>query len=209
MSRHSSLTGILLLWSMALFAQPAINSEQSNKQDPSSQNPFFTDFTCVAKKAGSVAMHWKADNINQGDYFIVERSRDGNQFETLSAQMISDTADSYYLIDDSPFNGTGFYRIKWLGKSGSYIYSKAQQVSFSSNLDFRFYPNPADKLLIIRTDHRIDVQIMDATGATRITGEFQPGLQIVNLSALQRGNYVLKVADKDSNTVISEQLVKN
>ena len=77
------------------------------------------------------------------------------------------------------------------------------------DVDFKFYPNPTDKLLIIRTGHAIDVQILDASGASRLTRQIQAGIQIINVSSLEKGNYVLKVADRESNRVVSEQLVKN
>ena len=75
--------------------------------------------------------------------------------------------------------------------------------------DFRFYPNPVDKLLIIRSSHPLSVQVMDAYGITWFTQEVEAGMQIVNVSVLQKGNYILKAKDKSTNAVISEQLVKN
>jgi Secretion system C-terminal sorting domain len=210
MSRYSSLTGIAILWSLVSLAQQGPDTGNlQQRSNPLQRNPLFTDFTCAVRNSNAVVMEWKADYLNEGDYFIVERSRDGSQFETLSAQLIVDTLGSYRLNDNSPFNGTDFYRIKWLGKSGEFIYSKSLQVSFSADVDFKFYPNPADKLLIIRTGHIIEVDIMDAFGTIRINKQLQPGLQIINLSSLERGSYVLKMTDKESNRVVSEQLVKN
>ena len=75
--------------------------------------------------------------------------------------------------------------------------------------EFRFYPNPVDKLLIIRSPHPLSVQVMDGYGAIWFTQEVDAGMQIINVSVLQKGNYILKATDKSTNTVISEQLVKN
>jgi len=53
------------------------------------------------------------------------------------------------------------------------------------------------------------VQILDQSGKVMINKQLQPGLQVINVAALERGNYWLKIADKDSNRVSSEPLVKN
>jgi hypothetical protein len=50
---------------------------------------------------------------------------------------------------------------------------------------------------------------MDAYGVIKFIQDVDAGMQIVNVSALQKGNYILKATDKATNTVISEQLVKN
>jgi hypothetical protein len=77
------------------------------------------------------------------------------------------------------------------------------------SIDLKFYPNPADKLLIVRTSHAIDVQVLDAVGTVRLQKQLQPGLQVINIAFLEKGTYVLNIADKESNKVISEQLLKN
>ncbi|MBS1597086.1 MAG: T9SS type A sorting domain-containing protein [Bacteroidetes bacterium] len=183
-----------------------IDRDDSDQKDRAS---FFADFSCAIKNANNVELLWKIANSIDGDYFIVERSVDGSRYETVSALKITDTSTGYGATDNSPMNGTDFYRIKYIGKSGRIIYSKIMQVTLSADVDFKFYPNPVDKLLIIRTSHNIDIQILDPLGTTRLSKQLQPGLQVVNISALEKGSYVLKIADKESNKVVSEQLLKN
>jgi hypothetical protein len=50
---------------------------------------------------------------------------------------------------------------------------------------------------------------VDAYGIVFFGQDVQAGMQIVNVSALQKGNYILKATDKATNTVISQQLIKN
>jgi hypothetical protein len=96
-----------------------------------------------------------------------------------------------------------------MGQGGRVLYSKTLQLSLSGDIDFKFYPNPVDKLFIIRTEHIIDIQVVDANGATRLSKRLQPGIQVVNISSLERGVYILRVADKESNRIVSNQLLKN
>ena len=83
------------------------------------------------------------------------------------------------------------------------------ELRLSGDVDFKFYPNPVDKLLIVRTEHTVDIQILDPSGTVLLSKRLQSGLQVVNVSALEKGVYVLRVTDKESNRAISRQLVKN
>jgi len=79
----------------------------------------------------------------------------------------------------------------------------------SGDVDFKFYPNPVDKLFIVRTEHSVDIQILDPSGTVRLSKRLQSGIQVVNAGMLERGVYILRVTDKESNRAISRQLVKN
>jgi hypothetical protein len=83
------------------------------------------------------------------------------------------------------------------------------QLSLSGVVDFKFYPNPVDKLFIVRTEHTIDLQVIDAAGVVRVSKRLQAGIQVVNVSSLEKGVYVLRVTDKESNRAVSHQLLKN
>jgi hypothetical protein len=205
------LTLMTVLCSFACMAQQTV-ADAGLGQDDSIQKErtsFFADFSCAVKNTSNVELFWKINSTSDGDYFIVERSTDGLRFETVSALKITDTSAGYGLTDNSPVNGTDFYRIKYISKSGRIIYSKIMQVTLSADVDFKFYPNPVDKLLIIRTSHNIEIQVLDALGTLRLSKQLQPGLQVINISSLEKGSYVLKIADKESNRVVSEQLLKN
>ncbi|HVY74331.1 MAG TPA: T9SS type A sorting domain-containing protein [Puia sp.] len=176
----------------------------------SSDMPLFSYFT-VSAGAESSVLKWGV-NMNQPDeYYIVEKSSDGNRFETISA-IGSGTgrADTNFTAtDNAAGNGTVYYRIRITGKDGKSFYSKTISVLGSAVSDFRFYPNPVDKLLIIRCVHPLIIQIMDAYGTVWFTQEVNAGMQIVNVSTLQKGNYILKVTDRETNRSRSEQLIKN
>ncbi|MHA4809276.1 T9SS type A sorting domain-containing protein [Flavitalea flava] len=169
----------------------------------------FVSFSAEVKEYNKVGLQWDVDSVEEGDYFIIERATDGNQYETIGAIRKTGTSNHYELTDIAPPNGTDFYRIKYSPQGGSPIYSKAVQVSLSGNVDFKFYPNPVDKLLIIRTAHAVEIQVIDAVGNSRLNKRLNPGIQVINISFLERGRYILRVADKESNKIISNQLLKN
>ena len=169
----------------------------------------FVGVTATIREINKVWLQWDIDTAEEGDYFIVERSSDGLHYETIGAIRSTVATTHYELTDGAAPNGSDFYRIKYSTSTGSPAYSKTMQVSLSGEVDFKFYPNPVDKLFIVRTEHSIELQVMDASGAVRLSKRLQPGIQVVNVSSLERGVYVLRVTDKESNRAVSHQLIKN
>jgi hypothetical protein len=191
----------------ALMAQsPGDHTTSSSSPDANSVFGFFT----VTPQDGHAILRWSAPPVKSEDYFIVEKSSDAIHFEMLSAMDASVGLDSVYsLTDNSVGAGTISYRIRITGKDGKEKCSKTVNINSNTAADFRFYPNPVDKLLIIRSSHALNIQIIDMYGTVWFGQEVDAGMQIVNVSTLQKGNYILKATDKSTNSVISEQLVKN
>jgi hypothetical protein len=191
----------------AVMAQPA--ADHTNGISTNMAGAAFSFFT-VTPQNGHAVLRWAVPIDKSEDFFIVEKSSDAQHFEMLSAMNASVAIDSVYsLTDNSVGNGVVSYRIRITGKDGKELYSKTVNMNSVSNADFKFYPNPVDKLLIVRSSHPLSVQVTDSYGIVWFTQEVDAGMQIVNVSGLQKGNYILKATDKATNTVISEQLVKN
>jgi Secretion system C-terminal sorting domain len=179
-----------------------------NITSPESNSTF--NFFTVTPLNGQAVIRWSASPVDSEDFFIVEKSSDGLHFEVLSAMDASAGMDTVYsLTDNSGSAGAVSYRIRITGKNGKELCSKTVNMNSTSVAEFKFYPNPVDKLLIVRSSHAMNIQVEDVYGVVRFVQEVGAGMQIVNVSALQKGNYILKATDKETNTVLSEQLVKN
>lgn len=172
-------------------------------------NIAFSLFTVTAVN-GQAVLRWTVPSVKAEDFFIVEKSVDAIHFEVISAMDASNGPDSVYSVTDNAIgSGPVSYRIRITGKDGRELCSKTVSLNSVSDADFKFYPNPVDKLLIVRSTHAMSIQVMDAYGTIKFIQDVDAGMQIVNVSALQKGNYILKATDKATNTIISEQLVKN
>ncbi len=202
----------LQLWLASAFICCALLGQSANGLSPASVvevNSAFNFFT-VTPQNGYAVLRWSVPPVKSEDFFIVEKSSDALHFEMLSAMDASVGLDSVYsMVDNAVGNGTISYRIRIAGKDGKGVCSKTVNMNSFPVADFKFYPNPVDKLLIIRSSHPLDVQVVDAYGVVWFKQEVAAGMQIVNVSNLQKGNYILKATDKTSNMIISEQLVKN
>jgi len=204
---------MVLLCCLTSVAQQGDESSDSTIDQPKAErganDVTFVNFSAAVKDFNKVSIQWTVDRTEAGDYFIVERCSDGNHFETIGVLRKSVNSDHYELTDIAPPNGVDLYRVRYTTRDGRIIYSRSVQLSLSGEVDFKFYPNPVDKLLIIRSEHNMDMQIMDAGGAIRLSKRLQPGIQVINISFLEKGVYILRVADKESNRIVSNQLLKN
>jgi hypothetical protein len=174
------------------------------------QHRLIINFNAAVKESNrTVFLQWEVDSAMEGDYFVVERGSDEGHFETIGALRSTGIRGHYELTDQAPPNGLNYYRVKYTGSKDSAVYSRTMELSLSSDVDFKFYPNPVDKVFIVRTEHSLDLQILDPAGNTRVSKRLQPGLQVVSVAMLERGVYILRVTDKESNRAVSQQLVKN
>jgi hypothetical protein len=171
--------------------------------------PPFAHVTAAIREMNKVWLEWDVDSIIDGEYFVVERSPDSLHYETIGALLSENGKKHYELTDQAPPSGLDYYRIRYTGRKGETLYSKPMELKLFGDVDFKFYPNPVDKVFIVRTEHVVDIQVVDASGTVWISKRLQPGLQVVNASTLERGVYVLRVTDKESNRAVSRQLVKN
>jgi hypothetical protein len=214
MKNLSWLIFLMLICARTGHAQQASPAPSDTAMDsvagphPAGSN-LFVDFTANPGGANRVLLKWETDSAMEGDYFVIERSPDETHYETVSVVRVAAGTEHFEVMDAAAPNGSDFYRIKYIARTGAPVYSKTMQLSLSGAVDFKFYPNPVDKLFIVRTEHTIDLQVIDAAGVVRLSKRLQAGIQVVNVSSLEKGVYVLRVTDKESNRAVSHQLLKN
>lgn len=193
----------------ASVAQQANDSVITQQTHAAVGSLLFSNFSCTIKDFNKVLLQWTMDSADNNDYFVVEHGKDTSHFETVGVLKRTGASTQYDVTDNNPSSGINYYRIKCTDSAGLVFYSRVLQVRLSGNAGFKFYPNPADKLLIVEIGHLADLQIINSAGAVLINQQLQTGVQIINVSALERGEYVLRVADRESSHVVFEHLLKN
>lgn len=99
-----------------------------------------------------VDLFWETASEIDNDYFTVERSNDGINYEAIekiigagnSAQNIE-----YSTVDEKPLNGVSYYRLKQKDFNGDFTYSDIEVVNFSKADEIVIYPNPVQDVLTI------------------------------------------------------------
>jgi hypothetical protein len=158
------------------------------------------------KDNNKITLKWQASELLDESFFAVERSTNGTDFTAIGV-LKNVAKGAFEFVDDAPIKGKAFYRIKTT--SGQYYaYSMMVPATLSGDISCRFYPNPVDKALIIRSEGPLDVQIADKFGKPLISSRLPAGLKIVDVSSLEPGVYVITLFQKDSNRLVTEKLVK-
>ena len=96
-----------------------------------------------------VDLNWSTASETNSDYYTIEKTRDGYNFETVVTMDAAGNSNAllhYATKDNSPYQGISYYRLKQTDFNGAFTYSDLQMVDFNSNQAFSFeiYPNPAD-----------------------------------------------------------------
>lgn len=159
-------------------------------------------------KESRVQLSWKSA-VRSVEYYCLERSSNGLSFETMAVLKQADTGVRMEWVDEQPGRGKNVYRIRCNFSDGSLYYSRAITAVMGNNLSFRFYPNPVDNVLIVRSEQAVDLVILDGNGKTRLFKSQISGLQMLNVSGLERGVYLVRVLNKITGQLVQEKLVKN
>jgi hypothetical protein len=208
MKKFFALTSIVCLCCFVAIAQQERDSTKENISIGESDS-LFSNFSYIIKDDNKVMLQWQADSIPVDDYFVIERSEDGNNFETIGVIKKASIDNQYEVADNSSVTGYNFYRIKYAARSGRIFYTKSIQINTGRNVALKFYPNPVDKLLIVETDHPVNMQVINSLGVNKLNIQLHQGLQVIDVSTLERGTYILHITDNDRNRNILQQLVKN
>ena len=104
-------------------------------------------FLSTVRLNNGVQLNWVTNTEDQNEYFEIERSADGVDFEVLrTVNSSSETAIATYYqeLDDQPLAGINYYQIKQYAMDGSFKYSGVEMMMYEiDNERFNVFPNPA------------------------------------------------------------------
>ncbi len=165
---------------------------------------------------GSVNLVWKTATEINNDYFTIERSEDGINYEQIGTESgagNSNTTIKYNMTDDSPFEGQTYYRLKQTDYDGKFEVFPAIAVNnntASENLTIdNFGPNPFDNEVNIELSSDIMgpvlINIYNMQGSVIKTIEYQcqighNTILINDLGNLTTGTYLLKIYNDTYST---------
>lgn len=95
-------------------------------------------------------LKWSTASEINNDFFTVERSLDGLNFEYVTTEDGAGNSTmlrNYSAFDHTPYSGVSYYRLKQTDFDGTYTYSNLVEVedeAGSNEFSFDLYPNPSD-----------------------------------------------------------------
>jgi len=107
--------------------------------------------TVVAAPA-SANLQWQVLNDSATANYIVEKSADNKTFTpigNLPANKADVLFNAYAFNDETPINGTNYYRLRQIGGDSSVSYSETVAVDFQKAVDIKLYPNPAVNYVMV------------------------------------------------------------
>lgn len=171
--------------------------------------------TLEANQEGpSGLINWEISDGGTGDHFEVERSIDGNLFETVGTVAAQQTNErKAYTYRDTEAGSLNteklFYRVKHTDVNGMSLYSEILTLNMKeSTLAVQIYPNPVAEYATIQlqssSTENLSLRVYTATGRDRIIstvpggGVFEQKLYIADWPT---GVYYLEIRGKDEKIV--------
>ncbi|MEM6346736.1 MAG: S8 family serine peptidase [Bacteroidota bacterium] len=155
----------------------------------------------------TVMVSWETAMEVDNDRFILERSRDGAQFESLSELLgagTTDIAQSYQYLDNNPYQGLNYYRLWQVDRDGSKTLSEVVSVFVERGNALSVFPNPvANGQLAWQYEANesgsMKIEIIDLSG--RVLQSLQQSVDLglqhyqLDVSSLPAGTYILKATN--------------
>jgi hypothetical protein len=148
---------------------------------------------------------WTTASEINNDYFEVQKSKDGLNFETI--ETIDGAGNSnkiinYQTIDYNPYEGISYYRIKQTDFDGSFSFSEIKAVHFSQQINLKIYPNPASDILNIQSSSTGIIEIRNQNGSLVYKAEVQESTSKININELASGVYILRFISNENIEVM-------
>jgi hypothetical protein len=157
-----------------------------------------------------VQLDWSTETETNNDFFTLERTVDGVDFELVEKQKGGGNTSSiqkYSAIDKNPLEGVSYYRLRQTDYDGKTKAFTLVQVSFSKNkigdpFDLvKVYPNPfRDKIdieLKCKNEMKATIELIDFKGMVVYTELFDCMESYNTLAyypkAIPDGNYILNI----------------
>ena len=155
----------------------------------------------------SVELKWQTASEHNNDYFTIEKSKDGINFNILTQIKGSGTSNSpksYEYIDKETTNGIIYYRLKQTDYDDSSKYFPIKSVNCENKtINLTCYPNPFEDYMTIEVtnfDSKAVVEIFDILGNKVETYNYTENLKI-NTSNLSQGTYFISFKSNEFNKI--------
>lgn len=180
----------------------------------------FISFNAQTNRAKEVELDWWLENGQELESFVIERSRDGINFETIGeliAEQNNANTNHYHYLDQKPYIGVNYYRIGQKAVSGDYYLSNIQAVTLEGVTVFEIYPNPVvNQKFTIRLqteqEQRWNLTILDQLGRAVEQEQLISSQTVQNhpidLGELSSGVYILRMTDEKGRQLLRKFYVE-
>lgn len=153
-----------------------------------------------------VMLNWTTFSESNNNYIGVERSRNGIQFEEIGRIQGSGSSNSvreYFFIDENPFLGINYYRLRQVDFNGAEQVHQVISVRKDGVDKIRFSPVPVSRTAVIEFPTNLEngglVQVFSITGGLVFSQPISRNSAKIeiDLQSLPAGTYIAKVRSEE------------
>ena len=165
-----------------------------------------------------IIVNWQTATETNSDYFQVERSSDGVNWERMDELVAagnSNTVLNYQYIDKSPISDITYYRLLQMDFDGEFEYYGpivARIENTGLNTELSIFPNPNSEgqlnISIGKPMQNGDIiEVFDNTGRLLMSSNVSSDTQTfqLNVSELKKGMYIIRYQSRDAQ--LTERLI--
>jgi hypothetical protein len=153
-----------------------------------------------------IALDWATSSERNSDYFDVMSSPDGVQFKNIGKVRSEGNSNSlvkYAFIDEKPYKGTNYYKLKQVDFDGKYEFSNIITVENTTPSNTAIYPSLRNNMEMnfidlteYSKDENVTILLYNASGRN-IHQSKMPGGSVSNIDfgLLSTGLYLIKVSN--------------
>ncbi|MFT4663525.1 MAG: hypothetical protein ACI8YQ_003180 [Polaribacter sp.] len=175
-------------------------------------------FFQATKNGRSTLLNWVTNTETRNDHFVMERSKDGEDFEAIEqSESWNNRAGtfSYQVNDHEPFFGKNYYRLKVVHHDESFLFSEIMEVEMNTHwANFSIFPNPVNEVLVINLANyeggEGELRVVDQLGQTVMTrplDKISKKPVLLDVGGLQSGFYFLFL-DLDGKRAMGKKFIK-
>jgi hypothetical protein len=156
-----------------------------------------------------VNLKWKHTNENLIKQFNIERSVDGQNYDSIGVvNSIQEKGTHYYSFDDiEPKYGISYYRLKLIRIDETFEYSEQQKIENILDIPFSIYPNPVTNYLTVihptaKQESSMQIISVDGKRVLNLFVDDEDTKRSLDISNLNPGVYILIFKNDSQNHVL-------
>jgi hypothetical protein len=147
---------------------------------------------------GKVKLQWKTATETNTSAYVVERSADGINYTvvtTVKARGNSQSEAGYNAEDSHPLVGKSYYRLKMTDLDGKFEYAPVRTVVITATSEIKILSNPVQSTLQLQASFEGSAEylVVNTSGQVVDKGKLSAGRSSINVTALARGNYWIRI----------------
>ena len=164
-------------------------------------------FTATSTEKNQVRLDWSTATEMNNDFFTIERTKDGVNWEVLSTVDGGGNSSDllvYSFLDVKPYLGESYYRLKQTDFNGEFEYSDVRYVNLekADNDKIELYPNPTKNQITLEGDS-FELEVISISNVKGqkfddqiVISKSEKSKVVIDLSNLEKGVYIIKTRTK-------------